>query len=239
MATDSVKLGQAKLELAALLDDPKTTKTLEEKAAKVFQTETDKHKAAIRDLPEARRDAYRKVRRQATKPQPEELELPQLYQTSNGEQTYSKHLFVDENGNLSCTLNEWEKSVVEAELARGDEVLGWLRNVPRKSWAFTVPYDHDGDRPMYPDFLFFRRQGDGVVVDVLEPHSLSHDDSSSKAKGLADFAAEHGDDFGRIELIIKEKGKLLRLDVNQDSVRDKVRAVSGNQHLKQLFESAG
>ncbi len=236
VANDSIKPGQAKLELAALLDDAKTTKALEDKAGKVFQVETDKHKAAIRDLPEARRDTYRKLRRQATKPQTEELELPELYQASKGEQTYKKHLYADDKGNLSCTLNEWEKSTVEAELARGDEVLGWLRTIPRKSWAFTVPYDHDGDRPMYPDFLFFRKQGDGIVVDVLEPHALSHDDSSSKAKGLADFAAEHGDDFGRIELIVKEKGKLLRLDVNQDGVRDKVRAVSDNQHLKQLFE---
>jgi hypothetical protein len=90
---------------------------------------------------------------------------------------------------------------------------------------------YDGqDHPMYPDFLFFRRQGEGVVVDILEPHSLHQDDSAAKAKGLADFALRHGDEFGRIELIVKEKDKLLRLDLNHGDVRDNVRAVSSNEH---------
>jgi hypothetical protein len=98
---------------------------------------------------------------------------------------------------------------------------------------------YDGeDHPMYPDFLFFRRQGEGVVADILEPHSLHQDDSAAKAKGLADFALRHGDEFGRIELIVKEKDKLLRLDVNHGDVRDKVRAVSSNERLRQLLEDA-
>lgn len=75
-------------------------------------------------------------------------------------------------------------------------------------------------------------------MDVLEPHSLNQDDSAAKAKGLADFALRHGDEFGRIELIIKEKDKLVHLDVNDGKVRDKVRAVSNNEHLRQLFEGA-
>jgi type III restriction enzyme len=232
------KTTQAKLELATLLDDEKTTKLLEAEAGKVFQAETEKHKAAIRGLADARRDAYRKLRRQAAKPEPEELELPDIYETTKGDREFARHLYVDEDGNLSCKLNEWEASVVEDELAN-DDVLGWLRNVPRKTWAFKVPYTYDGeDHPMYPDFLFFRRQGEGIVVDILEPHSLSHDDSAAKAVGLANFALNHGDEFGRIELIIKEGDKLIRLDVNKDDVRDKVRAVSTNQHLRQLLERA-
>jgi type III restriction enzyme len=231
------KPAQAKLELATLLDDEKTSKLVEDKAGKLFTKEIEKHKAAMRDLSDARRDAYRKLRRQATKPEPEELELPDIYETVKGEREFARHLYVDEHGNLSCKLNEWETNVVDAELDR-EEVLGWLRNVPRKSWALRVPYTYNGeDAPMYPDFLFFRRQGDGVVVDILEPHSLHQDDSAAKAKGLADFALRHGDEFGRIELIVKDKDKLLRLDVNQGDVRDKVRAVGDNQHLRQLFES--
>jgi hypothetical protein len=47
-------------------------------------------------------------------------------------------------------------------------------------------------------------------------------DSSAEAKGPADFALLHGDGFGRIELIVKEGDKPIRLHVNQDEVRDKV-----------------
>ncbi len=236
-ARGSVKPAQAKLELATLLDAEKTVKSLEEKAGKLFSEEIERHKAAIRELPEARRDAYRKLRRQAAKPEPEELELPQVYEATKGGQSFTGHLYVDKHGAFQCNFNDWETSVIEAELAR-DDVIGWLRNVPRKTWAFKVPYTYDGeDHPMYPDFLFFRSQGEGEVVDILEPHSLSHDDSAAKAKGLAEFALRHGEDFGRIELITMEKGRLLRLDVNQGDVRDKVRAVGDNQHLRQLFES--
>jgi type III restriction enzyme len=230
------KPAQAKLELATLLDEEKTMKLLEEEAGKVFREEIEKYKTEIRALSDARRESYRKLRRQAAKPEPEELELPDVYETTKGDREFERHLYVDKDSNLSCKLNEWEASVVEDELAK-NEVLGWLRNVPRKTWAFKVPYTYDGeDRPMYPDFLFFRRQGDGVVVDILEPHSLSHADSAAKAVGLANFALNHGDEFGRIELIVKEGDKLIRLDVNQDDVRDKVRAVSTNQHLRQLLE---
>ncbi len=240
VATGKVKPKTAKLELAALLDAEKTAKTLEEVAGKTFNAEAENHKAAIRDLPEARRETYRKLRRQAAKPEPEELELPDIYESIIDEDSiYDRHLFADEKGLFSCNVNEWERATVEAELAR-DDVVGWLRNVPRKSWAFKVPYKYDGDdTPMYPDFLFFRKQGEGVVVDILEPHRLTQDDSAAKAAGLADFAKTHGDRFGRIELIIKEKDKLVRLNVNDGDVRDKVRGVKDNGHLRQLFETEG
>ncbi len=238
VATGKVKPRTAKLELAALLDDEMTVKTLEEGAGKTFNAEAEKHKAAIRDLPEARRETYRKLRRQAAKPEPEELQLPDIYESIIDEDSFfTGHLFADEQGLFSCSVNEWERATVEAELARED-VVGWLRNVPRKSWAFKVPYKYDGnDTAMYPDFLFFREQGDGIVVDILEPHRLNQDDSAAKAAGLADFAKAHGDRFGRIELIIKEKDKLIRLDVNDGAVRDKVSGVKDNGHLRQLFES--
>jgi type III restriction enzyme len=240
VATGRVKPRTAKLELAALLDDEKTMKALEETTGKTFNAEAEKHKASIRDLPEARRETYRKLRRQAAKPEPELLELPDIYQSVIDEDSvFAGHLFADEHGLFSCSVNEWERATIEAELARED-VVGWLRNVPRKSWAFKVPYKYDGDdRAMYPDFLFFRRQGEGIVVDILEPHRLVQDDSASKAAGLADFAKVHGDRFGRIELIIKEKDKLMRLDVNDGDLRDKVSGVKDNGHLRQLFESHG
>jgi type III restriction enzyme len=240
VGTGSVKPSTAKLELYALLQNDKVVKSLEETSGSLVQEKLDEYKAAIRNLAEARREIYRRLRRSAAKPEPEDLELPEIYEATLGEHVFAKHLYSDGKGKFRCQLNEWEADVVDGELARGGEVVGWLRNVPRKVWAFAVPYTYSGeDHPMYPDFLFFRRQGKGIVVDILEPHSLSHDDSASKARGLADFALRHGDLFGRIELITKEKGKLIRLNVNQANVRDKVRAVSNNEHLRQLFHPAG
>jgi type III restriction enzyme len=236
IATGSAKALTAKLELHALMNDEKVVKKLEGVAGELIQKKFDQFQVAIQELPDARREQYRRLRRQAAQPEPENLELPEVYEATTGEQVFRKHLYVDKNGQFTCRLNEWETDVVEKELSRSEELVGWLRNMPRKAWAFGVPYNYRGeDRPMYPDFLFFRRQGAAVTVDILEPHSLSHDDSWAKAKGLADYANRHGDQFGRIELIIKEKGTLVRLDVNQVGIRDKVRAVSNNEHLRQLF----
>jgi type III restriction enzyme len=238
VATGKVRPAQAKLELATLLDSDSTVRLMENETGKVFRGVIEKHKAAIRRLPETRRDVYRRLRRQAEKPEPEELELPDVYEAPKGDRRLRLHLYVDDSGDFRCKLNEWEVSVVEAEL-HNEEIVGWLRNAARKNWALKVPYTYGGeDHPMYPDFLFFRRHGSGIVVDILEPHSLSYDDSAAKAKGLADFALRHGDLFGRIELIFKKGNDLVRLDVNRVDLRDKVRAVSSNEHLRQLFDAS-
>jgi type III restriction enzyme len=234
-----VKPIQAKLELAEFLNDEKVVKKLETVAGKRFRERSEAHKAAINTLPEARRDVYRKLRRLGINPEPEPLELPLSVDAVKGPGTFKSHLYADKNGRYSCVLNDWEETTLAEEL-KNDQVVGWLRNVPRKPWAFRIPYKYDGEEvPMFPDFLVFRRQGAGLVVDILEPHRLTQDDSAAKAVGLADFAVSHGDQFGRIELIIKKKNKLVRLDVNRDEIRDKVRAVSSNEHLRQLFETAG
>jgi type III restriction enzyme len=74
-------------------------------------------------------------------------------------------------------LNQWERHVIEAEIARED-VIGWLRNIERKPWALAIPYEWGGAmKPMYPDFLVVRRQTAGLVVDILEPHMPALADS--------------------------------------------------------------
>jgi len=229
----------AKLELHELLSDEGVVSILEKLAGERFQEWCENHKAAIAGLSDGRKEIYRKLRRQAARPEPEELELPLTYEEQRGNSTHCRHLYATASGEFMCQLNGWESAVVEAELSN-DDVIGWLRNLPRKSWAFTVPYRYDGeDTSMYPDFLFFRKQGGGVVVDVLEPHATGQDDSWAKAVGLADFAVRHGDRFGRIEMIVSENGKLIRLDVNRESIRDKVLKVGDTTRLRELFAGDG
>ena len=118
--------------------------------------------------------------------------------------------------------------------------MGWLRNDPRKEWLFSIAYQKGGeDRPMYPDLLIFRRDGAGILCDIYEPHAMSYGDSVSKAKGLAEFSREHGEKFGRIQLITElKRGTLARLCVDDPEVRDKVLGVVSEEHLRQLFEQA-
>lgn len=235
-ATSGVSLAQAKIELFAVLNDTAALDNLERACAKKFTQVYDKRRDEISGLPDGRRQAYRRLIRSARKPEPDTLLLPPNMLVDKRETKRDKHLYVDENGSFPCKLNSWEETVLAEALAEKGAV-GWLRNQPRQEWSFTVPYRQDGeDRPLYPDFLVFRRTGGKIVADVLEPHATAYADSWAKAVGLAEFAKEHGDQgFGRIELITKIGKGMKRLDLNKTEVRERVLGVLNNEHLKQLF----
>lgn len=238
-ATSGVSLAQAKIELFAVLNDSATPDNLEKACAAKFAQVYDKQRDKIAGLPDGRRQAYRRLIRSARKPEAETLLLPPNMPADKRETKRDEHLYVDENGSFPCKLNGWEETVLAEALAEKGAVA-WLRNQPRQEWSFTVPYKQDGeDRPLYPDFLVFRRAGGKIVADVLEPHATAYADSWAKAVGLAEFAKEHGDQaFGRIELITKIGKTMKRLDLNKTEVREKVLGVLNNEHLKQLFAEA-
>lgn len=102
-----------------------------------------------------------------------------------------------------------------------------------------MPYEDGGeDRPMYPDFLLVRKQGKGLVVDIIDPHSIGLADSPAKAAGLAKFAAKHADRFGRIDLILLDRKTWKRLDLTDEIIRQKVLGVKLPAEMKKLFDEA-
>lgn len=239
VSAGSVSLAQAKLELFGVLNDEKALGALEQACATKFAQLHTKLRDRIAALPDGRRQAYRRLLRTARKPEAETLSLPPNTYADKREKKRDQHLYVDANGKYPAKLNSWEEQVLKEALAEKG-ALAWLRNIPRQEWSFTVPYEQDAeDRPLYPDFLVFRKAGGKMVVDVLEPHATAYSDSWAKAVGLAKFARDHGDPhFGRIELITKIGKAMKRLDVNKAETRQKVLAVQTNQHLQQLFEDA-
>lgn len=152
---------------------------------------------------------------------------------------YTDHLFADAEGKAQFKLNTWEQPVLQAEQAN-PEFVCWLRNLDRKPWSLTIPYTSNNDeKPMYPDFLIVRRSGNDLIVDALEPHNQSLEDNLAKAKGLAKYAAAE-QKMGRIQLIRVTDGiggtkHLLRLDLTDSLVRDKVLHCNSNDELTSLF----
>jgi type III restriction enzyme len=70
-----------------------------------------------------------------------------------------------------------------------EDFLGWLRNREKQPWALCIPYKQTGVwKGCYPDFLVFRRNGGDVIVDIIDPHLTSMEDSPLKAAALAWFA---------------------------------------------------
>ncbi|HBV89244.1 MAG TPA: hypothetical protein DEF42_21945 [Desulfosporosinus sp.] len=202
----------------------------------------EQHKLAIRSLASSDEEHYKKIRQQAKRPEAVHFSVQEnIYiniQASDPRfETYEKHLYITENGTFSTVLNSWEKETILAEINR-KEVVGWVRNYQRKSWALTLPYwDTDRYKPMYPDFLVIRKNRNNYLIDILEPHRGDLDDNWKKAIGLAQFAENHWNSFGRIELIRKIGNQSKRLNLNNDTIRSKVLGVTNNEHLNTIFDT--
>lgn len=92
---------------------------------------------------------------------------------------------------------------------------------------------------MFPDFLFLRRTPDGIVVDLLDPHSHELPDAVDKVRGIADYARQHWSIFGRIESFTKIGGQLKRLELSDPAVREKALAVENRKMIEQLYAEYG
>ena len=231
---------RAKLELFLCLQDEKAWKALEKTCGERIHALLKANRGAIKHLTTAEQEEYNKVQEVAKDPEPLAFLPPAeiMLSVDAGDPAYRRyahHLYIDATGHFVANLNNWEHAVIETEIARHD-VIGWLRNVERKPWALALPYETGGEvRPMYPDFLVVRKEGAGLVVDILEPHAPSLADSYAKAKGLAQFAAKHLNQFGRIELIRLDGHEIKRLDLAEPDNRARVLAVDGNAGLDLVF----
>ena len=128
---------------------------------------------------------------------------------------------------------------MQEELAN-PKVMGWLRNLDRKPWSMEIPYKSGEEtHPMFPDLVVVRKEGKGLVVDILEPHRPDLDDNFEKAKGLAQFAQKYGAMFGRIQLIRKVSSPggahFARLEINNSAMIKKLLLITSNVQLDRLF----
>jgi type III restriction enzyme len=228
---------RAKLELVALSIDPGVRKRLEKAAQEQVGKWLVDNNHAISLLPERRGKVYYEIRAQA--PEPElraAVVLPPDLTVAKSETTWKRHVYCDADGDYPATLNKWESAVVKGELANDKKVV-WLRNIPRKPWAITIPYEPSGKvAPFYPDFLFLREKGGEWVCDLLDPHLIELADAPAKAVGLAKYAAKHSFTFGRIELIIVQGDDIRRIDLTNEANREKVLTVKTKEHLAHLFD---
>jgi type III restriction enzyme len=228
-----------KRELYALTADKDVIDACEQRAEQLLGELHETNKTAVASLSPEDRAAFARLRQIAGQPIETTWDLPQTIEIAEGKEpiTYAKHLYADDTGKLRASLNNWEKNAV-AEILADDDTVAWLRNVERKKWALAVPYRMGSDtKPLYPDFIRFRREPSGeIVADILDPHGMHLADAWARAVGLAEFAEKHHDSFSRVELIIEDGGTRKHLRLHEVDVRQKVKAVISNAHLKQLFD---
>ena len=226
---------RAKLELFALGSQPEVIAKVELAASALVQKWLKSHGAAIEKLNGESRAMYDEVKYLAASPELNPIDYPTVIHVRQGKQAWQRHVYVDDNSEYHADFYGSETEVLQREL-KNKKIVGWLRNTDRKPWALCVPFEMGGEmRPMYPDFLFVRSEGSGLVVDIIEPHTISLSDAPAKAAGLAKFAAKHFDKFGRVELILIDGKNQKRLDLTDEATRNRVKTITLPQELRQLF----
>ncbi|MCC5865362.1 MAG: DEAD/DEAH box helicase family protein [Wenzhouxiangella sp.] len=246
---DDDTLRDAEITVAAIgrmetLGTAPVVERLEREADKLARKWFDQYRVAVKSLSDERRAVYADIKGMSPDPQTIEPQRPRI-RTENTQDDEGKplatrplHLMADNNGQFPvASLNQWEISVLDAELER-DDCLGWYRNPSRASDdALAVAWrDEAGNwRRMCPDFLFFHGTENDVKVSIVDPHGYHLSDALPKLRGLASFAAEFGDQFHRIESIAKMDDDSLRvLDMTEAPVRE---AVATATDAKALFAS--
>ncbi|HMR98104.1 MAG TPA: DEAD/DEAH box helicase family protein [Anaerolineales bacterium] len=228
------------LELYGILQEQETFKKLERACKGSLDALYERRRISIEKLPSSRQEEYRRIYfRMQKEPTAEPLVPSTDYPGKKTGTRLEKHLYTDETGAFfeNFDASSWEPETLAVELKK-PEVIGWLRNLPRKDWSLCIPYDEGGAiKPMYPDFIVFRKVKGKIVVDILDPHTTAFSDAVFKAKGMAAYAELHGESFGRIEIINQIGGKLLRLDLNNEKIRKNVLGVNDVPQLNKLFEA--
>lgn len=233
---------EIKTAIIIMANDTTAMDNLERYAENRFNTIWNEYQSDIGTLPEARKTWYRRLVRSSTTPLPEKWNLPESidFREYEDSQPFEHHLYVKEDGTFKASLNPWEAGVVKEELE--GEAVCWLRNLDRKSWSLGIPYEVNGMvSTMYPDLIIVRSGTYGYIFDIMEPHDESRKDNYTKAVGLAKFADQHWDKFGRIQLIRRKPGPdgrdhFYRLDMSNQQIRSRVRAIHSNPELDHIFD---
>lgn len=237
-----------KIDVILFASDDESKATLNRYAKETYHALNDKYRRYMTKLSDSYRKQYDRIVSDGDIISEHNFRLPEtitVTHDTNGKKYYN-HLFVNDDGYAKIKLNEWEADVLEEESKRKDFVC-WLRNPPRASWAFCIPYEQEGEKkPTYPDFIIIRKdpiRKDDFIIDVLEPHNPKFNDNLAKAKGFAHYANKNPG-VGRIELIRKGTDpagntRFKRLDMSMSSVREKVLNAITDDELTHIFDTDG
>ncbi|MDN4175579.1 DEAD/DEAH box helicase family protein [Nocardioides sp. SOB77] len=236
---DDFDAAEAKAATAVLALHPDVIEAVESAADQLVRTWLRTHQRSINRLPDARKLAYEPVRRETRQPEMTELVVPTSRTVPDRDQRWPKHVLSASDGTFPSTHRGWEQKVLDKELA-DPELVGWYRNPTGGTAALRLPYRGERfDRSMYPDFIFFHRVSESSIrPSIIDPHGYHLTDAVVKLRGLADYAAEHGSHYDRIEAVAEIDDRLMSLDLLSSDIRDRVAAVA-EDGVKTLYTEHG
>lgn len=231
---------------AALLRVEAVGPALNAAAAGWVKERLDQFRVQILNTVGATRDAYTRVQEQTTAPEAVTVQLRANERAATKDAKgddlprVAGHVFSDQGGTFPVDLNDWERAVVDAELAR-EGFVAWYRNPGSATPAsLRIAYQNDADgwASLQPDFLVVsRRSDDSLGASIVDPHGDHLADARAKLRALAAFAEQFGDQFVRIESVAKvDDGSLRVLDLGDPVVRADVLAFEGAK-VTALYQS--
>lgn len=247
---DDDGLRDAYVKVAALALIPQVKDELERAATALAADWFDTYRVPIKDLTDERQAVYNDIKAMSVEPERLSITRPKnsLVETKTPGATddddpipmptRDRHLLANADGLYPVgTLNDLETKVLDKEMGRPSAVA-WYRNPARTSQdSLGVAYEDAGGtwRTMRPDFVFFDHdQADNVRVSLVDPHGHHLSDALPKLRGFANFAAEYGDEFHRIEAISTVAGQDRVLDLKDATVRQAIHAATD---AKTLYDS--
>lgn len=235
-AGDDTDLLDVRIAVAALLRLEGVLTAIEERATQWVTGHQTTHAVAISNTTGATLEAFRRVRAQASTPEPVTLELRANEQVATKDAhgnlltTYAGNLFSDGQGRYPADLNDWESAVVETELGRASFVA-WYRNPSRPiPSAVRIAYRDDAGTwtSLQVDFVIVSRRDDGSLgVSLIDPHGDHFADARAKLVAMAGYAERFGEAFVRIESLVVVGGGLRSLDLLDPAVRTAIRGFEG------------
>ena len=230
---------------------------IERQATEQIKSWRDAHASAVARKPRAVRDLIEPLWYLGSSPMhPTTVEARRTYpaatqKSSGGETvqvpTYAHHMYVIPPGKdgagefpVDTSRSSWERDVLGRELS-ADGLVGWYRNPNSGRHALAVPYEL-GERTllMHPDFLFFHRDGEEVVLDIIDPHRHDLADAAPKWSALARYASDHPGLLRRVLAVIRMTGGGLRaLDLTAVGVGERLTAAAGPAMVESLFAAEG
>lgn len=237
-----------KIDFILFVADEDCMSDLNTYAKSKFDYFVDKYRIYIVNKSEQCKNQFDKISSNSDLVSKHNLSLPEsitVKEDVDGKE-YSNHLFINDEGISKIKLNSWEERIIYEESQQSDFVC-WLRN-PSRNGYLCIPYEINNEiKGMHPDFFIIRKDDTlGYIVDVIEPHGSHFKDNLGKAKGLAKYCLEQSNlsgQFGRVQLVreISKFGesKLVRLELNKTSVRDKILKCTTNDELDHIFETDG
>jgi type III restriction enzyme len=231
---------------AALLRVDGVAAALDASATDWVKEMLDQFRVQILNTVGAARDAYTRVQEQTSSLETSTVRLRQNERAATKDRKgedlprYTGHVFADGDGMFPVDLNDWERAVIEAEIAR-PALVAWYRNPGSATPAsLRIAYVNDQDEwaSLQPDFLVVSRRTDGTLgASIVDPHGDYLADARAKLQALAAFADQFGDQFVRIESVARvEDGSLRVLDLTDPAVRAKVLAFEGGK-VTALYQS--